>query len=379
MLTAIFFFKVSTIWIKVHLQFYFQPYACECGGRRWGDLILSVELGVKQGCVMAPVLFNLYLAAAIELFHDRIPTGHGLTSTTDWTVVSSICSRTMKLWTSIWRWLRLGLWLPIKPLGCFKHYDIYCSLSLSIAVTASKTELIYQWTEVEPAVVPVVTLGDNELKVSSQFNYLGSVFVDNSPQTLRLTGELTELRFLSEEYVRGWSKTTIQISVYRALCLSVLLSECETLTLYVQETRQAFWDFPYALYQDSLGPKLDILERADISRIECTLLGRQMRWAGHVLCVPESRLPRRVLYGQLSTGTRARGGPKNRYKDKLTDRSEWRTVCHRGALHFEANLIRQRNDRRRWRQESALQPPPPSTSRPRLKVHWLWTPVWVTK
>ena len=125
-------------------------------------------------------------------------------------------------------------------------------------------------------------------------------------------------------------------------------------------------------------PHTDILERADISTIECILLGRQMRWAGLLIRqMPESRLPRRVLYGQLSTGTRPRGGPKKRYKDQLmrtlsdfdistqdfqavaTDRAEWRAVCHRGALHFEVNLAPLRNDRRRRRHERALQPPPP--------------------
>ena len=38
----------------------------------------NVELGVKQGCVIAPVLFNIYLAAATTLFREKIPPGHGI-------------------------------------------------------------------------------------------------------------------------------------------------------------------------------------------------------------------------------------------------------------------------------------------------------------
>ena len=31
----------------------------------------GMEVGVKQGCAMAPVIFNLYLAAATHLFRTR--------------------------------------------------------------------------------------------------------------------------------------------------------------------------------------------------------------------------------------------------------------------------------------------------------------------
>ncbi|KAK3876443.1 hypothetical protein Pcinc_018774 [Petrolisthes cinctipes] len=38
----------------------------------------ELELGVKQGCVIAPIFFNIYLAAGTFLFHERIPPGHGV-------------------------------------------------------------------------------------------------------------------------------------------------------------------------------------------------------------------------------------------------------------------------------------------------------------
>ena len=37
--------------------------------------IFGVEVGVKQGCVTAPVVFNMYLAAATHLFRTRVSPG----------------------------------------------------------------------------------------------------------------------------------------------------------------------------------------------------------------------------------------------------------------------------------------------------------------
>ena len=37
----------------------------------------GVGVGVKQGCVMAPVIFNIYLAATTQLFRESFPAERG--------------------------------------------------------------------------------------------------------------------------------------------------------------------------------------------------------------------------------------------------------------------------------------------------------------
>ena len=105
-----------------------------------------------------------------------------------------------------------------------------------------------------------------------------------------------------------------------------------------------------------------VLERADITSIEAMLLKIQLRWAGHVARMEDHRLPKIILYSEISSGLRNRGAPKKRYKDTLKtslgacnishlewttlaeDRGTWRStiskaasllqilpeVCHRG-------------------------------------------------
>ena len=43
----------------------------------------------------------------------------------------------------------------------------------------------------------------------------------------------------------------------------------------------------------------------------------QLRWAGHVIRMPDERLTKKVFYGELQEGKRSQGGQKKRYKDTL--------------------------------------------------------------
>ena len=95
----------------------------------------------------------------------------------------------------------------------------------------------------------------------------------------------------------------------------------------------------------------------------------QLRWAGHVYRMDDSRIPKQLLYGELASGTRKRGRPKLRFKDTLKasmkdchidpdtceqialNRQAWRHKTWKGVAKFENGRIARRKELGRKRKE----------------------------
>jgi len=133
-----------------------------------------------------------------------------------------------------------------------------------------------------------------------------------------------------------------------------------------------------------------ILKRARLPCVEATILQHHLRWAGHVVRMDPSRLPRIMLYSELDQGTRPHGRPKLRYKDQLkcslkraginpqsweqlpNDRAAWRRKISDGVKSFETarkKTGRRQTQTKTWKTE-------PTTS---LSFHFHFTCfIWET-
>ena len=98
-----------------------------------------------------------------------------------------------------------------------------------------------------------------------------------------------------------------------------------------------------------------MLESTGCLSVECLIISQQLRWIGHVIRMPENRLPRKLFYGELVQGQRTPGGQKKRYRDHLhsilklcnipandleslvADRPSWRSIS-RTAVTISLNL-----------------------------------------
>ena len=101
----------------------------------------------------------------------------------------------------------------------------------------------------------------------------------------------------------------------------------------------------------------------------------QLSWIGHAIRMPDERLPKKILYGELQVGKRSHGGQKKRYKDTLKaslkdfniptesweqitqSRTKWRGLIKRGAGEYEAKGISEAEQKRAQRKASAKASP----------------------
>ena len=91
--------------------------------------------------------------------------------------------------------------------------------------------------------------------------------------------------------------------------------------------------------------------------------------------MPDERLPKKVLYGELQVGKRSHGGQKKQYKDTLKaslkdfnipielwkqiaqDRTKWRGLIKKGAGEYEAKRISEAGQKRAQRKARAKASP----------------------
>nr|VZI06128.1 unnamed protein product [Spirometra erinaceieuropaei] len=151
--------------------------------------------------------------------------------------------------------------------------------------------------------------------------------------------------------------------MYKTVILPTLLYGAETWTVYTKQARRRNHFQPRCLrrilrltWQDRI-PDNDLMEWTGILSI-CTILRQmQLRWSGHLVRMDDERLPKRLFYGDVVTGSRRQGGQIRRYKDTLKstlkrlqinptnwedlahDRPTWRRTVKTGAAIYEANRI----------------------------------------
>jgi len=161
-----------------------------------------------------------------------------------------------------------------------------------------------------------------------QFTYLVSIITSTYDLTVVIQRHvnLASASFgrLSKRVFTNYDLSTCtKMAVYNAIYVSTLLYACEGWTPYHHHIRtlEAFkirclQTILHVHWWDKI-PHVEIHRRASTTSLETILLRRQLRWLGHVIRMPGNRLPRRLLYSELSCAQRSVGGQKKRFKDHI--------------------------------------------------------------
>ena len=146
----------------------------------------------------------------------------------------------------------------------------------------------------------------------------------------------------------------------KSIVIPILLYACETWTVYRWHAIKLNHFHTVSLRkllnirrQDRI-PDTEVLTRAGMPSIFTILAQAQLHWTGHVVHMPDHRIPKQLLYGELLTGKRRQGVQKRRFKDYLKSSLKnfeidldtweliaqvhtwWRSKLKAGAATYEA-------------------------------------------
>lgn len=318
----------------------------QCNGER--SETINIMSGVKQGCVLAPTLFGIFLSA---LLLRAFPQPSGIMLHTRSTGRLFNLSR-LRAKTKIKQVLVHEL-LYADDAAIVAHSEAALQESCSslaracsefgMKINTGKTVTLVQGA-VDP---PVIMIDGKPLSVVTKFAYLGSL----ASSTNSLDAELdTRIGKAATTFgrlrTRVWNNRNLTIklktSIYIACVISVLLYCSESWVTYRHQEKRLN-SFHFRCLRSILGiswrdrvPNTSVLLLTGTVDMFTILRRRRLRWSGHICRQDEGRLPKNIFYGELANSPRPRGRPKLRFKDVLKrdltafniPTATWETVAH---------------------------------------------------
>ncbi|XP_047470539.1 uncharacterized protein LOC125026277 [Penaeus chinensis] len=347
----------------------------------------DIRGGVKQGCILAPTLFGIFFAMLLEYAFRTSPGDVFLHWRTDGSLfnITRLKAKT-KISSSLLRDLLFADDAALvahngNTLQIMMNHLTHACQAFSLIISVKKTATLTQ-TGTPTA---TITLDNSPLQTVEKFCYLGSTITTSTSLDEELNARIgkagTSFGKLNK---RAWNNKMLtlrtKIKIYEACVLSSLPYGAETWTLYSsQEKRLNTYHLRclrkiMGISWEDRKTNSEVLELAGLPSMFTILGKRRLRWLGHLRRMDDSRIPKQLLYGEMAQGTRPRGRPKLRFKDKCKStltkfninpskfedtadgRTAWKSTLTAGAKHNENNIISAAAQKRQARKEN---PPVP--------------------
>ena len=350
---------------------------------------LPIDNGVKQGDIPAPTLFSLYLTAVLwYAFHDcdkavyiRFRTSgkvfnlrrfQARTMVTDGLIRELLYADDADLVTHS----------PEDLQDVMDRFSNACT-SFGLTISTEKTKVMYTSVPGEPALEHDIFVYGECLEVVKDFPYLGSKLSDDGSLDAEIKQRISKAsssfgRLEDRVWSDGDLTLKTKMSVHTTCVLSALLYASESWTLY-QPQMKMLERFHQNCLRRVLGIKwenriadTEVLAKAGITSVVTMIMQNQLRWAGHLVRLDDSRLPKQLFYSELAIGKRPQHKPRKRWRDSLketlksfdipvddweslaTNRDGWRSLICSGAKRYEEDRVKRMELRRACRKREDI-------------------------
>ncbi|KAI8507720.1 hypothetical protein Bbelb_151000 [Branchiostoma belcheri] len=317
---------------------FYEHFECTCSVITESSLSkpFYVKSGVRQGCILSPILFLITIDWVMrETTSDR-PRG------IKWTLNTYLEDLDFADDLAVLSSVRKSLQEKTDRLSDRGK-------STGLYINKKKTQVMYINTPANPP----IKIDGEALEGVGAFTYLGSVMsaTDGAQKDIKTRldkarGSFSRLQTIWK--LKQYSLTT-KIRLYNSNVKSVLLYGSESWRMTKTDMRKI------NSFQNSCLRKIcnvfwpnkisnaELYNRTGCRKLTTEITGRRLKWLGHVLRMPDNRIPK-VALSWRPEGKRKRGRPKTTWRRTVSD-----NLAAMGLNWRSVNNIAQ--DRPRWRKK----------------------------
>ena len=348
-----------------------------------------VTSGTKQGCVLAPLLFSIFFSLMLSVAFKESTDGIEVKSRFD-VGLCQLKTSHLKAKSKVERFtIRDLLFADDCALAACSQealqrlcncFAVACR-RFGLTISIKKTEAMYQPAPGNVYAAPAITIEGQQLTATEKFKYLGGTISNDGSLDAEITARIAKATSAYGRLVkRLWTNRGIRldtkVAVYKAAVLSSLLYGSEVWTLNAKQLR-CLEKFHQATLRRIARIKwhhkvtnYEVLQRCNICSLQSMIDSARLRWTGHVVRMSNDRIPKKLLYGRITTGISRRGNHNsylNSVKSTLRDcginpacleklasnRPCWRATVKQGVCEAEKDRIDLLIEKRRRRKALA--------------------------